>query len=239
MMKAGPARWPPDELEAVAGIGEADVAQDDVRRLVLDRARSPSRDVAGRPDDRHVRTTPGSARPGRRRSPGDPRRSRRGSCRRSQVRAPSFARPARRARGRRTVMHRALASDARWPRSRRRGRSRSRGDVQAEAEARPPDAACRAGCRPRTSSEIVARPMPGPVVADRDLGWPPRPLDRRHRSVSEPGACSMALARRLRNTCSSRPGSARTQTARGGAFTRIGRGLGQDLGDLDGRPDDS
>ena len=63
MMKAGPVPWRPHEVEAVAGLGQPDVAQDDVGRLALDE-RGGRRDVAGRPDDLHAgRPLDSAARP--------------------------------------------------------------------------------------------------------------------------------------------------------------------------------
>ena len=51
MMKAGPGAVASDQVEPVGRVGEADVAQDDVGRLLLDEG-AGRRHVAGGPHDR-------------------------------------------------------------------------------------------------------------------------------------------------------------------------------------------
>ena len=105
------------------------------------------------------------------------------------------------------------------------GRHDLAGDVQAEAQARRPMRVARAACRRRTSSGCP-RPRrpgrgPGPSTSAR-----PSVRSTVTSIGPEPGACSVALARRFRNTCSSRPGSARTRTGSEPPLTRIGGALG-------------
>ncbi len=115
-------------------------------------------------------------------------------------------------------------------------------DLAGHVTARGPGPVARCGCRSRVyASKIVRRSlaaMPAPWSRTTTSASRPSAADRRHRSYPEPGACSIALASRLRNTCSRRPASARTPDRLGLGRQPDRRRLGRTRADLDRRSDD-
>ncbi len=91
------------------------------------------------------------------------------------------------------------------------GRRRSRGRRTGRDPDREPDAGDPAGYRHRTSSGCPRPRRPARGRAPSTSARPPTVLIVTW-IVPDPGACSMALASRLRKTCSRRPASARTIT---------------------------
>ena len=180
-------RWRPDEVEAVAGLGQPDVAQDDVGRLALDEAAVAVATSRGRPDDLRRLATPRSAPPGRRRcrvvlDDRDP-----DHCRlvaRAAAAAGAWrVRPARA--GSRTVIDGALADPRGGLDLAAVGGHDLAGDVQPEAQARRPVRVCRAGCTPRTSSGGPWPPRPAPWSRTTTSASPGIGLDRH---LDRPGA---------------------------------------------------